>query len=43
MYGKQLADIRFSQILSNECMVFGSSAKVREELEELRRPGKGRA
>ncbi len=37
MYGKQLADIRFSQILSNECMVFGSSAKVREELEELRR------
>ena len=36
MYGKTLAEIRFSQILVNECMVSGLPETVQEELAELR-------
>lgn len=36
MYGKSLREIRFSQILVNECMVSRSPEKVQDALEELR-------
>lgn len=36
MYGRKLHEIRLSQVLLNECRVYGTAAPVAQELKELR-------